>query len=42
MIEAIKEWLAGCLGTKKIPLTYMIRPDEGVKPDLNDLPLNYS
>jgi len=40
MIEAIEEWLAGCLGTTKIPLAYVIRLDEGVKPDLTDLPLN--
>jgi len=33
MIEAIEEWLAGCLGTTKIPLAYVIRVDEGVKPD---------
>jgi len=25
----------------KIPLAYMIRPYEGVKPDLEDPPLNY-
>jgi len=41
MIEAIEEWLAGCLGTTKIPLAYVIRPKEEVKPDLADSPLNY-
>jgi len=28
MIEAIEEWLCGCLGVTKIPLAYVIRPEE--------------
>jgi len=29
-IEAIEEWLQGCLGVTKIPLAYVIRENEAV------------
>ena len=36
MIEAVEEWLRGCLGVTKIPLAYVIRPEEAVKPEAED------
>jgi hypothetical protein len=41
-IEAIQEWLRGCLGTTKIPLAYVIRQDDAVTPEVDDPPTNYS
>jgi hypothetical protein len=31
-IEAMEEWLGGCLGVTKIPLAYVIREEEAVAP----------
>lgn len=42
MIEAIEEWLRGCLGTTKIPLAYVIRPTIEVIADGNDPATDYS
>ena len=40
-IEAIKEWLRGCLGVTKIPLAYVIRDDEEVPAHGDDPSTNY-
>ena len=40
-IETIEEYLFGCLGTTKIPLAYIIRPEVEVTPSADDPPANY-
>jgi len=42
MIDAIEEWLRGCLGVTKIPLAYVIRPEEAVLPEVLDPPSRYA
>jgi len=42
MIEAVEEWLCGCLGVMKIPLAYVIRPEEAVKPEAEDPHILYT
>jgi len=42
MIDAIEEWLRGCLGVTKIPLAYVIRPEEAVLPEVLDPPSHYA
>jgi len=42
MIEAVEEWLRGCLGVMKIPLAYVIRPEEAVKPEAEDPRILYT
>ena len=40
-IEAIEEWLCGCLGVTNIPLAYVIREEEEVPQHANDPTTNY-
>jgi len=40
-IEAIEEWLRGCLGVTNIPLAYVIREEEEVPQHANDPTTNY-
>jgi len=42
MIEAVEEWMHGCLGVTKIPLAYVIRLDEPVKPEAEDPHMMYT
>jgi len=42
MIEAVEEWMRGCLGVTKIPLACVIRPDEPVKPEAEDPRIMYA
>jgi len=41
-IEAIEEWLHGCLGVTKIPLAYVIQEDEVVPAHAADPAANYA
>jgi hypothetical protein len=36
-IEAIEEWLRGCLGSTKVPLAYVLRPSEITQPKSKNL-----
>jgi len=42
MIDTIEEWLHGCLGVLKIPLAYVIRPEEAVLPEVLDPSSRYT
>ena len=41
-IEAIEEWLCGCLGSTNVPLAYVIRQNMNVELDAYDPAENYS
>ena len=41
-IEAVEEWLKGCLGVTGMPLAYVVRPNTEVIPEANDPPTNYA